>query len=193
MAFTSIQIFCLLVIAVICFTFANAAAFNLQQFRLQSRIVGGSAATKGDFSYLVSIRAKKNKVHFCGGAIINSFYILSATHCFIRGRNENNIFVVVGAHKLDGDGTPMEISRLILHPSFELKYTRHDIALLQTEREISFNDYFWPIALPTTDIPTDIESKAIISGWGLLTVISIEFIFSFISYFHFAFTNCFIF
>lgn len=47
----------------------------------ESRIVGGFNAWSGQFPYQVSLRI--NGRHFCGGAIISEFYVLTAGHCVI--------------------------------------------------------------------------------------------------------------
>lgn len=43
------------------------------------KIVGGYDAKNGEFPYQVSIRI--NNKHFCGGSILNQYYILTAAHC----------------------------------------------------------------------------------------------------------------
>lgn len=65
------------------------------------RIVGGNSATKGEFPWLASLqyRTAYSFIHFCGGAIINEYWIITAAHC-LNGVNENGISVVAGEHNL---------------------------------------------------------------------------------------------
>ena len=50
---------------------------------VQTRVVGGVVATKNDFPWLVSLNKPQygRYVHYCGGAIIHDYYILTAAHC----------------------------------------------------------------------------------------------------------------
>lgn len=45
------------------------------------RIIGGAAAENSSAPYQVSLR-DVNNTHFCGGAIINKKWIVTAAHCF---------------------------------------------------------------------------------------------------------------
>lgn len=167
-----------LAILAISFSIAAAAFGNYRQHQLQSRIVGGSAVKRGQFPYQVSIRSRKTHEHFCGAAIISNFYILSAAHCLERGYNADSIYAVVGAHKLTGDGTKINILRFINNPSYDLISSRNDISLLRTKQEIVFNNFVQPIALPMADFPFDMpqsEMKAVITGWGFLKVCQFMF------------------
>lgn len=42
-------------------------------------IIGGTSAAKGEFRYHVSIQL--NGSHFCGGSLLNFFWILTAASC----------------------------------------------------------------------------------------------------------------
>lgn len=164
-----------LAILAISFSIASAAFGSYGQHQLQSRIVGGSAVKRGQFPYQVSLRSKRKGQHFCGGAIISNFYILSAAHCLMGLRRADNIFVVVGAHKLTGDGNAIDILHATSHPLFNStdEQWHNDIALLRTKQEIIFNEFVQPIDLPAADFPFDkpeSEMKAIITGWGFLKV-----------------------
>lgn len=47
------------------------------------RIVGGFPALARQFPHQVSLRNTLN-VHFCGGSIVNSRWILSSAHCKLK-------------------------------------------------------------------------------------------------------------
>lgn len=46
-----------------------------------SKIIGGMEAEVGEFPWQVSIQARNE--HFCGGSIINKWWIVTAAHCLI--------------------------------------------------------------------------------------------------------------
>ncbi len=48
------------------------------------RVVGGIKAEKHEFPWIVSIQKRDNYAnyrHFCGGSIINDYFVITAAHC----------------------------------------------------------------------------------------------------------------
>lgn len=60
-------------------TISNYAQLDL----LDDRIVGGAPASKAEFPWMVSLQkpTKQGFYHYCGGAIIADYFILTAAHC----------------------------------------------------------------------------------------------------------------
>lgn len=50
---------------------------------LNNRIVGGQEASQGDWPWQASLQFDTGK-YFCGASLINSEWLLSAAHCFVR-------------------------------------------------------------------------------------------------------------
>lgn len=137
---------------------------------LTSAIVGGNSAGKGQFPYDVSLRHKTLNLHFCGGALINKNYILTAAHCFfeLEVRIEE-LCAVVNINRITDKGTRVDIIAKIFHPHFGVINPRPDVALLRTKEAIAFSKFVKPINLPTHEfiIP---GTPAVIAGWGLIEV-----------------------
>ena len=59
-------------------------------------IIGGNDVTdRAEYPYVVSLQYLSTRVHFCGGSIINSHWVMSAAHChMIRGYKLRSIWKV---------------------------------------------------------------------------------------------------
>lgn len=163
----SLFFFCVVCVA------ANAKyTFDLENkngFNLTPRIVGGENAVEGQFPYQVSIRDRFSHRHFCGGAILNSRFILTAGHC-TSGTYTNPIqmFVIVGVIGRDAKGTEYDVQGVTPHPQLNIRKFSNDISLLRTKQIIVFTDFVQPIALPTQSISKDVP--VVVTGWGQTSV-----------------------
>lgn len=134
------------------------------------RILGGADAKEGQFPYQVSLRHKDGD-HFCGGAIVNNRFILTAAHCTIGSNSSpDSIHAVVGAFKRLEGGVSYKVSEITNHPGYDREKRLNDISLLCTAEDIIFTNLIQPIALPTHDLPRYEKTEVIASGWGLTEV-----------------------
>lgn len=143
---------------------------------IESRIVGGSNVGPGDYPSQVSLR--KNNVHFCGGSIISSSWILTAAHC-IYG-NSNPITAVVGTVKLSSGGTAYTIDQRICHPSYDQQTVINDVAVLKVHGTIAFATVYLDVLNITVSrsvLPITLSntypaagSVSMLTGWGLTSV-----------------------
>lgn len=130
----------------------------------EGRIVGGQAASSGQFPYQVSLRNSFNS-HFCGGSIINSRWVLTAAHCTISS-SPSDVNIVIGSHLLNSGGNTYKCSTIRNHPSYNSQLLSNDVAVLQTATNIAFG----PTAQAVPLINRDVQGgNLIVSGWGYLS------------------------
>ncbi|KAK9871238.1 hypothetical protein WA026_011514 [Henosepilachna vigintioctopunctata] len=125
------------------------------------RIVGGENAKDGQYPYQISLQILQQ--HICGGSIIGNQWILTAAHC-VSGKSINEISIVLGTNYLDGSGQRYRISNYKLHPNYNFRTSRNDIAVVKTSRTIVFNNKVKPIQLPSSDTPGG--RQLTLTGWG---------------------------
>ncbi|XP_047526415.1 chymotrypsin-2-like [Pieris napi] len=130
-----------------------------------SRIVGGKDATPGMAKYQVSIRIHvgEKEGHICGGSILNEEYVLTAAHCIYRKRAEQ-LSIVVGSQEFNKGDQRYKIKKLVLHEKYFRRYLRNDIAIIQIEGKIKYNDMVQPIELLKEMAP--IGKKCLLTGFG---------------------------
>lgn len=138
------------------------------------RIVGGEDAASGQFTHQVSLRAFAGSllVHYCGAAILNNRWIITAASCTKRRLgNRFHIRAVVGSSLHPTADQIYKISLIISHESYNTPRYDNDIALLRTTRQIQFiGGQIGAVKLPKADLAEQGGQQVIVSGWGQLAV-----------------------
>src|SRR5688500_348592 len=100
---------------------------------LNTRIVGGRPAALNEFPFQVAIKSKTEALAFCGGAIIDNYWVLTAAHC-MKGENKDSFVVVSAANNLiRGNGVLHKIDKIIKHHGWGIFSFANDIVLLKTK------------------------------------------------------------
>ncbi|GAB0098981.1 trypsin [Sergentomyia squamirostris] len=142
---------------------ASAAVIN-------SRIIGGKEATPHQFPHMISLQWIENQepTHFCGGALLNENFVLTAGHC-VNAFSEDTE-VVAGAHSIKHSNKNEQRRKpknVYIHKDYAGDVAPHDIALIEVDQPFELNDFVKALNLPTqTKYPT---GKATISGWGSIS------------------------
>ncbi|KAM4802197.1 serine protease 55 [Urocitellus parryii] len=132
-----------------------------------SRIVGGLEAEVGEFPWQVSIQATNQ--HFCGGTILNSWWILTAAHCVIGELPTEELSVVLGSNDLTSPRLEIKpVSSIVYHNKFKRQSMDNDIALLMVASPIEFSSLIVPICMPPEPMPSKWH-KCWVAGWGQTT------------------------
>lgn len=136
----------------------------------EDKIIGGGAASPGQFPYVASLRTISSGSHICGAVIIESRYVLTAAHC-THDRVLLNLKVVVGTTRLSGGGQSYYVLQLVHHPNFNPYTLANDIALVKTTATIAFSELVQRIALAGHFVGGGVQAVA--AGWGRSEVIFI--------------------
>ncbi|XP_069681246.1 trypsin beta-like [Periplaneta americana] len=138
-----------------------------------TRIVGGTPANIKDHPYQISLQHVYSG-HFCGGSILNKYWIVTAAHCLIgrstancgvlKEANINAIQVRAGSSYKHEGGTVRKVYEMTIHPRYQ--NFDYDVALVKVKSPFHFNDRIKPISMAST--PPAVGTCVVVSGWGLL-------------------------
>ncbi|XP_055531493.1 chymotrypsin-2-like [Wyeomyia smithii] len=151
--------FLFLVVSGCCAQNVSSSSNAKQNSTISKHIVGGGDA--GSTPYQVSLQKRG---HFCGGAIIDRRWVLTAAHCLSNVR-PRDVLVVVGSTRLSSGGFPFLVSKLFPHPEYDASRVTNDIGLVKIR-----GIFLWiPSVVEKIGLSekfVNANQEAIVTGWG---------------------------
>ncbi|KAI4585981.1 hypothetical protein MJG53_020606, partial [Ovis ammon polii x Ovis aries] len=127
------------------------------------RIIGGIKAEEGDWPWQVSLQWSSS--HRCGGALISNTWILSAAHCF-RSYSDPRQWIATFGTSTTSPQQRVAVRSILIHDNYNPETHENDIALVQLDKEVTFNQYIHTVCLPEANQVISPGSTAYVTGWG---------------------------
>ncbi|XP_062040852.1 transmembrane protease serine 9-like [Lepus europaeus] len=131
-----------------------------------TRIVGGSAAGRGEWPWQASLLLRRRE-HRCGAVLVADRWLLSAAHCFDAYPDPRQWVAVLGTPLLGGaEGQVERVARIYKHPFYNLYTLDYDAALLELAGAARRSRLVRPICLPEPAPRPPGGARCVITGWG---------------------------
>ncbi|KAI5643891.1 trypsin domain-containing protein [Phthorimaea operculella] len=159
------------------------AKYMREQGLFGAAAVGGRNALPSEFPHMGAIGWQSPEgggkyVFKCGGTLISNKFVLTAAHCTRADDRDTEITdsvpkVVRFGDKSIKDGfndyppITKNISRIIVHPDYKSPRKYNDIALIELEEELLFDNNVQPACLWHQFDTKPLGKKATATGWGV--------------------------
>lgn len=101
--------------------------------------------------------------HSCGAVIISNKWVVTAAHCVSSPASVYRLHA--GSNDKYG-GVYYPVKKIVQHPAYNFLTIDYDIALLEIDGEITFNDKVQPVKLPKRELASGVMVN--VTGWGAM-------------------------
>ncbi|XP_056620636.1 plasminogen-like [Triplophysa dalaica] len=123
------------------------------------QVVGGCVSEPHSWPWQISLRKSADKIHFCGGTLINALWVLTAAHC-LDGSQISKIFLGIHTKQANEPSKQeRDVSKIVKGPSGS------DLALLKLDRPAEINDQVSLACLPEKDHIVPDGTECFVTGW----------------------------
>ncbi|KAE8744207.1 hypothetical protein FOCC_FOCC009127 [Frankliniella occidentalis] len=133
----------------------------------RTRIVGGQPVQVNQYMWMALLMYDGR--FYCGGTLISSKYILTASHC-VDGFQRPKISVRLLEHDRSSSSetstVDRKVARVIKHPGYSDSTFNNDIALLRLDRALEFDETLRPACLPPMG-KSFTGLDGVVTGWGV--------------------------
>ncbi|XP_063444873.1 atrial natriuretic peptide-converting enzyme-like isoform X1 [Mytilus trossulus] len=135
----------------------------------QLRIVNGDVVDPGTWPSQISLHGGENEAYYCGASLIGHSWVMTAGHCVGGNKDASTITLKIGATRRYAYSAYRQIRKaknLYPHPEYNPITVDNDIALIELDEPVYFNDYLRPICLPDRTHVTPAGTRCYAVGWG---------------------------
>lgn len=134
----------------------------------ENRIIGGQEAWAHSWPWQVSLQY--SDIPACGGAILDPWWVITASHCFKRYKKASMWNAVVGIHNLENANESchqtVQVEKIISHKDYNQKTNENDIALLKLQSPLLFNECVRPVGILNNELLS--QETCSVTGWGAI-------------------------
>ncbi|KAF7688054.1 chymotrypsin A-like [Silurus meridionalis] len=130
-----------------------------------SRIVNGEEAVPHSWPWQVSLQDQTG-FHFCGGSLINEWWVVSAAHCNVMTYHR----VILGEHDRSSNAEPIQtirIAKVFKHQQYNPMTINNDILLIKLASPAQLNAHVSPVCVAESSDNFPGGMQCVTSGWGL--------------------------
>ncbi|XP_025992614.1 trypsin-1 [Solenopsis invicta] len=132
------------------------------------RIVNGEDAKLGEIPYQVSLQQIESSFHFCGGSILNGYFVITAAHCVVS-ETASGIKVIAGTIDLTDPQSEHRVAKITVHEDYDPSNSWiNDIALLKVKNPFIQSSTIGYVPMPPRGHEVKPNDIAVVSGWGRL-------------------------